>query len=69
MNQDKHKAKKELEKIYNDKFKWEKAANSLKSNFVKSLKENPKLSVILKLLVVANLGIWLVFLMMISKFY
>lgn len=69
MNQDKQKAKKELEKIYNDKFKWEKAANSLKNNFVKSLKENPKLNVILKLLVVANLGIWLVFLMMLSKFY
>ncbi len=69
MNKDKHKAKKELEKIYNDKFEWEKAAKSLKSNFVKSLKENPKLNVILKLLVIANLGIWLVFLMMLSKFY
>ncbi len=69
MNKDKHKAKKELEKIYDDRFKWEKAAKSLKNNFVKSLKENPKLNVILKLLVVANLGIWLVFLMMLSKFY
>ena len=36
MNQDKHKAKKELEKIYNDKFKWEKDDRERKIPYIQN---------------------------------
>ncbi|OFW94524.1 MAG: hypothetical protein A2887_03350 [Alphaproteobacteria bacterium RIFCSPLOWO2_01_FULL_40_26] len=44
---------KELEKIYDNHFKH------LRNKFSQSLKNNPLLNLILKLLIIANTGIWL----------
>jgi hypothetical protein len=58
---DKNLTKKEIEKLYNEKFKWVKAGNALKSNFGKTINNNPKLKWILILSITANIGIWLTF--------
>ncbi len=52
-------AKKELEKIYDSEFSFIKNGKSLKKKFFKSLEEHPKLAALLKLLIIANVGIWL----------
>lgn len=59
MNQKrKTQAKKELEKIYDDRFKPLKAGKKLRKEFSDSLQKNPALNLILRLVVVANIGIW-----------
>jgi hypothetical protein len=57
--QNKELARKELEKIYENNFKWLQAGKVLRSRFSSSLNENPKLNLILKLALFANVGIWL----------
>ena len=52
-------AKKELEKIYNNRFRWIQAGKFLNGRLYNSLDENPRLKLILKLGIFANLGIWL----------
>lgn len=54
-------AKEELEKIYDNKFKWIQAGNALRNRFDDSLNINPKLKWILRLLILGNIGIWLTF--------
>jgi hypothetical protein len=59
MNQKrKTQAKKELEKIYDDRFKLLKTGKKLRKEFSASLRENPVLGLILKLAILANIGIW-----------
>lgn len=62
-------AKKELEKIYDSNFRANKIAKTFRKNFLKTLRDNPKLNLILKLLFLANIGIWLTLFITISKFY
>ncbi len=64
----KEKAKKELEKIYDNNFKFGKMAKSWQHNFSKALKHNPALSLILKLVIFANVGIWIILLITVNKF-
>ncbi|MFM7620971.1 MAG: hypothetical protein ACKO47_05135 [Alphaproteobacteria bacterium] len=52
-------AKKELEKIYDNRFKWLQAGRVLNGRFNNSLEDNPRLKLILKLSLFANVGIWL----------
>jgi len=54
-------AKEELEKIYDNKFKWVQAGNALRNRLSDSLNSNPKLKLILRLSILANIGIWLTF--------
>jgi hypothetical protein len=60
---EKVRVKKELEKIYDKRSasreKWNQAGQILRKDFGDALKENPKLNMILKFAVVANVGIWL----------
>jgi len=51
-------AKKELEKIYDSRYKWLQAGKDLRDRFKDSLQENPKLTAVLHLVVMANIGIW-----------
>ena len=51
--QDKKSVRKELGEIYDNNFKL------LRNKFSQVLKQNPKLNLILRLLIVANIGIWL----------
>jgi hypothetical protein len=68
MQQDHKKStKEELEKIYNNELKWLQAGKILRSRFSNSLKENPRLNMLLKLLIIANIGIWLTFIIITSK--
>lgn len=48
----------ELEQIYDNHFKWLQAGKMLQDRFANSLKENPKLNLLLKLVILANIGIW-----------
>lgn len=52
-------AKKELEKIYDNRFKWLQAGRVLRGRLNNSLEDNPRLKLILKLSLFANVGIWL----------
>jgi len=52
-------AKKELEKIYDNRFKWLQAGRFLHGRFNNSFEDNPCLKLILKLSLFANVGIWL----------
>jgi hypothetical protein len=54
-------AKEELEKLYDSKFKWIQAGNALRNRVGESLENSPKLKWILRLLIIANIGIWLTF--------
>ena len=54
-------AKEELEKIYDNKFKWIQAGNALRDRLGDSLNTNPKLKWILRLSIIGNVGIWLTF--------
>lgn len=58
-NKRKKLAKKELEKIYDNRFKWLQAGRVLNGRFNNSLEDNPRLKLILKLSLFANVGIWL----------
>lgn len=55
-------AKEELEKLYDSKFKWIQAGNALRNRLGDSLENSPKLKWIFRLLIIANIGIWLTFL-------
>jgi hypothetical protein len=55
-NNAKHSAEQELEKIYEKNYKWLKAGKSLKRN--NKDKVNATLKLILKLLIIGNIGIW-----------
>ena len=57
-SQNKELARKELEKIYENNFKWLQAGKILRSKFSSSLDDNPKLNLVLKLAIFANIGIW-----------
>lgn len=54
-------AKKELEKIYDNRFKWLQVGRTLRGRLSQSLHDNPKLNLILKGVVLANIGIWISF--------
>ena len=54
-------AREELEKIYDNKFKWIQAGNALRDRLGDSLNNNPKLKWILRLSIIGNIGIWLTF--------
>lgn len=64
--QEKNLAKEELEKIYDNRFKWLQAGKSLRGRFSESLNENPKLSLTLKGVILANVGIWLVVILLLN---
>ena len=51
--------KKEMEKIYDSHLCWMNAGRKLKVSFLESLKENPKITLLLKLVIMANIGIWI----------
>lgn len=63
--QDKKLAKQELEKIYNNRFKWLQAGKMLRGRFTQSLHDNPTLNLTLKGVIIANIGIWSMFLLMV----
>lgn len=67
--QNKNLAKKELEKIYDNEFSFIKNGKSLKKKFFKSLEEHPKLAALLKLLIIANIGIWVTFGLVLFQIY
>jgi len=68
MQQDHKKSTTEqLEKIYDNELKWIQAGKMLRNRFSSSLKENPKLNILLKLVVIANIGVWLTFIIITSK--
>jgi hypothetical protein len=52
-------AKQELEKLYDNQYRWVQAGEALRGRFDKALKENPKLKLILILSITSNVGIWL----------
>jgi uncharacterized protein (DUF2225 family) len=54
-------AREELEKIYDNKFKWVQAGNALRNRLGDSLNTNPKFKCILRLSIIGNIGIWLTF--------
>lgn len=60
-NKDQQKILDELEVIYDNRFKWIQAGKKLRSDFSESLSENPKLGLILKVCIIANVGIWVSF--------
>ena len=51
-------AQKELEKIYENRFRWLQAGKILRGRLSDSLELNPRLKMILKLSALANVGIW-----------
>lgn len=65
--EDKKLAQKELEKIYDARFKWLQAGKMLRGRLSQSLHDNPKLNMVLKLAVFANVGIWISVIILISK--
>ena len=62
-------AKKELEKIYDSSFQWLQAGKILQNRFSRSLKENPRLNLLLRLAVLANVGIWSVLVLLLSQIF
>jgi hypothetical protein len=61
--------KKELEKIYDSRPKPSQIGKILQSKFLHSLRENPKLLLILKLVIIANIGIWSVLALLVSQIF
>lgn len=55
--------KRELDDLYHSKFEWVQAGRILRERYTKSLKENSTLNLLLKLVVLANFGIWLIFIL------
>lgn len=64
---EKNLVQKELEKIYDGCCGWIKNGKILRNKFSRSLQENPKLDLVLKLVVVANIGIWLVLILLVGQ--
>lgn len=58
MNHNKKKLKKELGQIYDSKKAWQQAGMSIRGRMFEVLKDNPKLDILLKLVLLANVGIW-----------
>ena len=54
-------AREELEKLYDNKYKWLQAGKVLRGRFNESLDSNPKLKWILILSIISNVSIWLTF--------
>ena len=54
-------AKEELEKLYDNQYRWIQAGQALRGRFDETLHNNPKLKWILILSITANIGIWLTF--------
>ena len=52
---------KHLETMYNNRVNWMNAGKKLRNKVSESLEHNPTLSLILKACVLANIGIWLCF--------
>lgn len=68
MNKTNQNIKKEMEKIYDKHLDWMSVGRKIKASFLGSLKENPKVTLLIKLGVAANIGIWiLVFLKVYEK--
>jgi hypothetical protein len=65
--EDKKLAKKELERIYDARFKWLQVGKMLRGRLSQSLHDNPKLNLVLKLVVFANIGIWISAIILISQ--
>lgn len=61
--------KKELEKIYDSRPKPSQIGKFLQNKFSQSLKENPRLLLVLKLVVIANIGIWSVLALLVSQIF
>jgi zona occludens toxin (predicted ATPase) len=59
MKKSNQKTKREMEKIYESHLGWMNAGRKLKMSFLESLKENPKITLLLKLVIMANIGIWI----------
>ena len=61
--------KREMKKIYDKHYGWMKVNRTLKISLLNSLQENPKVTLLLKLCIAANIGIWtLVFLRICENF-
>lgn len=56
-------AREELEKLYDNKYKWIQAGKVLRGRFSNSLDNNPTLKWILILSIISNVSIWLTFLL------
>ena len=54
-------AKEELEKLYDNKFRWIQAGKALRNRFELSLDNNPKIKWILVLSFFSGISIWLTF--------
>ena len=61
MSQRKEMAEKELEKMYDNQLAWLQVGKLLHNRINVSLQESPKLSMLLKLSILSNIGIWLTF--------
>ena len=61
MTQRKEMAEKELEKMYDNQLAWLQVGKLLHNRINVSLQESPKLSMLLKLSILSNIGIWLTF--------
>ena len=57
--QDNKQTAKHLELIYNQKLRSKKFLRIFKDQFANTLKENPAILLVIRLLIVANIGIWL----------
>ncbi|MBU6141262.1 MAG: hypothetical protein KGP29_06920 [Proteobacteria bacterium] len=70
MKQDEKKlAKQELERIYENRFKWLQAGRTLRGRFAQTLDDNPKMNWVLKLVILANIGIWSSLVLFIFKIF
>ena len=58
MNKNNKEIKREMGKIYDKHLDWVTVGRNMKLSFLGSLKDNPKVTLIIKLGVAANLGIW-----------
>ena len=61
MSQRTEMAEKELEKMYDNQLAWLQVGKLLHNRINVSLQESPKLSMLLKLSILSNIGIWLTF--------
>jgi hypothetical protein len=61
--------KKELEKIYDSGLAASQTGKFLRNKFSQSLKENPRLLLVLKLVIIANIGIWSVLALLVSQIF
>ena len=57
-------AKEELEKLYDNQYRWVQAGQALRNRIGSTLNDNPRLKWIFILSISANIGIWLTFLML-----